>query len=166
MKVCKSCLIEINSKSKSLFCVKCNYHKYKDKIKETRDRNRDNGIRTSCTSLDYRRKASIKYRENNFERWMYLALKGSAKKRNLEFNLLPKDIIIPKYCPYLGIELTRNIGKGKTQSNPSVDRIDNTLGYVKGNIEVISDLANSMKRECTIEQLITFAENVIKKHSK
>lgn len=81
-----------------------------------------------------------------------------AKQRGLDFNILKEDVIIPEYCSILNIKLDCSLGKGRKQNGPSLDRIDPTKGYIKGNIQVISDLANRMKSEATVEQLKLFGE--------
>jgi len=93
-----------------------------------------------------------------------LRSKKSAKKYKIDFNLEIDDILIPEYCPYLGVKISTNTEDKYKQHYYSIDRIDPNKGYVKGNIQVISRLANTMKNNATIEELITFSENVIKKH--
>lgn len=90
--------------------------------------------------------------------------KTNAKRRGCEFNLEKSDIIIPTHCPYLGIELSYNKKDGKKSNYFSIDRIDSTKGYVKGNIQIISKQANIMKSNATIEQLINFCKGVIRLH--
>jgi hypothetical protein len=88
--------------------------------------------------------------------------KARAKKKNLEFNLSAEDIVLPERCKYLDIPLTNIQGHGVVWENYSIDRIDNNKGYIKGNVEIISRKANSMKNMATKEELVTFARNILK----
>lgn len=54
-------------------------------------------------------------------------------------------IIIPDYCPALGIKLYFNNGYENIDTSPALDRIDNNIGYVPGNIVVVSHRANRIK---------------------
>lgn len=96
----------------------------------------------------------------NQEKYLLSSAKSRAKKNGTTFDISADDIHIPKFCPYLGIELK----PFSEWSSPSLDKIDPSLGYVKGNIQVISLLANTMKSSASIDQLITFAENVLRLH--
>ncbi len=88
---------------------------------------------------------------------MFFKIRERARKSGLEFNISVDDIVVPTHCPILGIELTHSLGRGQLQTNSSVDRIDPTKGYVKGNIQVISRKANTMKSNATNEELKAFA---------
>ena len=92
-----------------------------------------------------------------------IRLRGGAYRRagikGLEFDLpsykdLPK---CPKKCPILNIVL--KVGKlkdsngGGTDNSPSLDRIDNNKGYVKGNLQIISRKANQMKSNANFEEI-------------
>jgi hypothetical protein len=75
----------------------------------------------------------------------------------LEFTIKLKDIHIPNKCPILKVPLVCS-----TRYSPSIDRIYPDKGYVKGNIAVISTLANSMKANATPDELLIFAKNIKK----
>lgn len=65
---------------------------------------------------------------------------------------MPEDISIPEFCPVLGLRLQHGSGKA-TDASPSLDRIDNTKGYVQGNVMVVSNRANLLKRDATPDEL-------------
>lgn len=82
------------------------------------------------------------------------------------FNLKPEDIIINEYCPFLGTKIDyKSYDDNKFRCDTqSTDRFNNHIGYVKGNVWVISRLANTIKNDSTIEELKTFCKNIIKLH--
>lgn len=102
-----------------------------------------------------------KDRQKNPLTALFREARTRAKKNNLEFNILITDIIVPSICPILNIHII--VGKGKaTNNSPALDRINNSKGYIKGNVQVISTLANRMKNSATKEQLLEFAKNIEK----
>lgn len=102
------------------------------------------------------------YLNDNQDYRLYQLTKSKCKKQGIEFNLDLADFKIPDTCKYLGVKLTNIMGTGRVPTNASIDRIDNTKGYIKGNIQIISDLANRMKQDATLDQLETFAINILK----
>lgn len=95
---------------------------------------------------------------------MLESAKYRAKKAGLEFDLRLEDVPMPEVCPILGLVLDYTVGtKGRQRRNsPSLDRIKPNEGYVLGNVQVISYMANSMKQEATPEQLKLFSEWVVR----
>lgn len=79
--------------------------------------------------------------------------RSRAKKRGLSFDLTEEDVTIPDICPVFGITLRRNKGRGFHPDSPSLDRIDNSKGYTKDNVRVISNRANLLKCDATLKEL-------------
>ncbi len=96
------------------------------------------------------------YRKNNPEYLMYARAKNRAKELGLEFNIEISDIIIPDVCPVFKQPFTFNVKQNKF--SPSLDRVDSSKGYIKGNVQVISHLANTMKSNASKDELIMFAK--------
>ncbi len=98
---------------------------------------------------------------------MWRRAKARVVKSGVPFDIEVSDIVIPEFCPILGIPLVVFKGRSGGEGNsPALDRIDNTLGYVKGNVQVISHLANCMKSSADPTQLMKFARWVIETYSE
>ena len=146
---------------------KAYYQKVKDNYKP--------GGKWRQYQLDYRNKPSskerahnrnqAKYRNNPVDS-MFRNAKARARRRGLTFTITKEDIVIPELCPYLGVRLIPGTyAERKIGSAPTLDRIDSDGGYTKDNIEVISDLANRMKHNASVETLITFSRSVLARFS-
>lgn len=100
-----------------------------------------------------------KTNKQNDKYQMWCHARKRAKNNNLEIDIDAQDIPdIPITCPVLGIEIKRNIKEnsnthGPSDNSPSLDRIDTSKGYIKGNIRVISNRANRLKSDASFEEI-------------
>lgn len=85
---------------------------------------------------------------------LLISIRSKCKKKNIPFNLTRDDIIIPERCPVLDIELQFNQGLASNDSSPSVDRIIPSLGYIPGNVVVVSRRANKIKNDANSHELL------------
>lgn len=76
-----------------------------------------------------------------------------AKKRGIEFRLSRGDVVVPTHCPCCGVALSF-LARGVAQPDTmTLDRLDNLLGYIPGNVAVICWGCNARKGAATLEQL-------------
>ena len=99
----------------------------------------------------------IRLRDNNWKKYTIQNLRSSKKRRGHEVTITEADLTQPNYCPVLGISLVYDNKKRPQDNSASVDRIDNTKGYVSGNVHVISMKANRLKSNATVEELLKVA---------
>jgi hypothetical protein len=97
------------------------------------------------------------WKDKNREKNLFQLARHRAKLKGIEFNIEISDIVIPEICPILGLPLKKIID-GNRDLSPSIDRIDNSKGYIKGNIQIISFKANTMKHNANETDLINFSK--------
>ena len=83
------------------------------------------------------------------ERRIFNRAKARAKERQMEFNIEITDIVLPSECPVLH----KPFIYGNHDWTYSLDRIDPKLGYIKGNIQIISNRANVLKNDATLQEI-------------
>lgn len=93
---------------------------------------------------------------------LYRRSSKRARTAKLQFNLTKEDIeeILQKQdykCCYTGIKFGDNFSN--KESYPTLDRIDSSKGYIKGNICICTYIANMMKSNLSISQ---FKDIIIK----
>ena len=102
---------------------------------------------------DYLRSHYAKHRIKN----MLNQARIRAARKGVPFMISAADVPIPDFCPVLGIPILANTRGGFNPNSASIDRIIPDLGYVPGNVQVISLRANLLKRDGTSEELMKIA---------
>jgi hypothetical protein len=105
-----------------------------------------------------RSKASMaKYRLNHPVGFLLYAAKHKASKSNIPFTITEADIEHVTHCPVLGSKLEYQsplCGSGKRLNNSAtLEIIQSDLGFVKGNVIIVSWLAKRLKNEATVKEL-------------
>lgn len=138
------------------------YQQNKDTVtkrnKNWREKNKDK-LREYEKS-DFRKQKNKEWREHKRAedrfRFVWYAAKRRAKTTVVPFMISKQDIIdifpLDGKCPMLDIQLQFNNKKSQDDS-PSLDRIIPELGYVVGNIRLISYRANRIKNDATLKDL-------------
>jgi hypothetical protein len=149
------------------FCKECESIINKDPLRPKR--NRDNR-RNRRNDPNYARKCNEVDKEriinNSLSTKLYLlrGAKQRAKIKGIEFTIDVSDIELPDYCPLLEIPMHVNSRNGVSNLDDSysLDRIDSSKGYIKGNVWVISRRANVIKNNATLEELELLTNNLKK----
>lgn len=151
--ICKKCKIKNNKTRREQYsnfknnglCVTCGINKSEPN-------------KTRCKQCSKKTtKWAIKRYEKNPSKILWLSAKDRAHKNHEPFNIEVSDVIIPKKCPILDIKLKRGRGV-HCETSPTIDKIIPKLGYIKGNVQVVSHLGNLMKQNATPKCLLKFAD--------
>lgn len=90
------------------------------------------------------------WKEEDPVKYIYQSARSNAERKNIPFKITIEDLreVYPSnnLCPVLGIPMKMNLGqKHMSDNSPSIDKFDPSMGYVKGNVFIISFLANRIK---------------------
>ncbi len=172
MKNCRVCLVDLTDKNTKPYRLKNYVYLCNDC---DRKQKREQALKSRQASPSSTRARSAKYNKNLKEKdpvkYSCKQMSASSRKRALAYSL-DRDIdteflisIAPTHCPVLGFELKYG-GGDKKKNSCSLDRIDSNLGYVKSNVQIISNLANLMKSNATKEEMINFSKWVLGKFNE
>lgn len=115
--------------------------------------------RTSEQRRARRRETRRSWLDRNVERVLVNAARARAKLRDIPFEIGVADLPpMGTHCPILGLPFTSPAARrargatGPDPLSPSLDRIDPSRGYVRGNVWIIGFRANRLKDDGTAEE--------------
>lgn len=141
--------------------------KYEDYLKQCRDKQAQLNAGPRKEGRRLLSQAMVDTASNDYQHYSRLAwrkiidgMKIRALKKGVPFDvtITPEYLIsiCPTHCPVLGFELKRQSRQDgfARRFSPSVDRLDSQRGYVRGNIIIVSYLANTIRTNATSDQII------------
>lgn len=170
MKICGKCKIEKSfdlfsgfnhsKDGKQLWCKSCMKNSTTVERRVEYNKRRKERRKTIPGYKERECTLDAKRRHSNREKTLWNGVRMRAEKQSIPFNLEVSDIVIPDKCPILGYKFNKNVVT-RSFEEPSIDKIIPEWGYTKGNIMVISRKANTMKSNCSLEELETFCKKYL-----
>lgn len=110
---------------------------------------------------DWEKISSVYVELAQAQRTKFRAKKANALRTGYTWEIKFGDLTWPSHCPILGLELDY-FAEVAQENSPSFDRIDSSLGYVAGNVEIVSWRANRIKNNGTAEEHRRIADYLTK----
>ena len=161
-KVCPKCgrdlPLESYSKGNGMYgrrsiCKECDHIiQNTDEKRAMRRARRDERRRNEEGYIEKEREANLRKiisSENSYKKYLLRSAKQRASKQGIPFDITISDF--------------KHIGDrqgGTYEDSPSIDKIIPELGYVRGNVWVVSNKANRIKNNATLEELKLLIKNL------
>ena len=150
------------------FCNKCDTSK--ELYEFNKDATKKDGLHSVCKSCNNKKskefrtnhpilakQSKLNCRAKDPVKYILINIKSRCKLNNTEFNITKDDLVYIDTCPVLGIKLdylTTAESRGLPKDNAaSIDRIDNSKGYIPGNVRIVSWRANKIKNDIKISEM-------------
>ena len=141
-------------------CIQCKYD-YKKKNRTYGKVGRPRKVDVFVGPLKPKRK--FFHPKTDVEHWIKRSRCKGRKQGNTrkELSVDYYRTLISTHCPLLGVELIYKKFEGhRTPDNyATLDKIDPKLGYVEGNVQIVSFRANTLKNSATLKELQTIVAN-------
>jgi predicted acyl esterase len=90
-------------------------------------------------------------------------LKATCEQDGIPYNLTVEYVLTlnhPKICPWVGIPIKRSQGQS-TINAPALLMYSLKDGYIKGNVEIVSNLAATIRHTLTNDQLMALRPKLL-----
>ena len=160
-------------------CITCKQEKelescfYKNSASKTGFGNNCKGCEKIRNNAKQKRRCneSLEYFLKRLISGRFVKMGAKAKKLGWDYDINEK-FLLNKFekqkgkCAITGVEMTHFGGKGKVDTNVSIDRIDSNIGYTKENIQLVCYIVNVIKNKWDKETLIKWCDLIIKNQCK
>lgn len=110
--------------------------------------------RSRKRSKEETQEANARFRDAKPKSYILSRAKNRAKTIGIPFDITVDDFDIPQFCPvFPWLELKFSKGSTRPDNCPSLDRVQSELGYVKGNVRIISMKANRIKSNASVDEI-------------
>lgn len=125
--------------------------KYKEKWENATEEEKTER-RKKCNAYAAKTKPWVTRRRRRPAEYLFNVARQRCRRTGTVFSIAVSDIVVPELCPLLGVKLDSYAES--VDVHPSLDRINPKLGYVPGNVWVVSHRANRIKSDASSEELI------------